>query len=276
MDNLILQREFTQKTLKSHQAIIRRLHAGGYVYPMKQRENIVDLIAFLSQYPKANVRQSLLNTIIVCRDIAEKPNIKMKQLRIVIAKEAKVDNVKVMNTLGETLIKKDDFKSLLDESYDNKEWIKYILNYLWFNYGVRNQDVDLTFAKTKSAMTDLTKNYLYVKLKQVVFVRNAYKTSATYGKQSHVITDNKFIASCFNQMQLSTSLFNDKLIGNAVRKYLINGMLESHIFKMLIADAVGRKDTDEINLLSASRGTAIETIKEYYDINAVVDVIREN
>ena len=262
MDNLILQREFKDATLKAHQAIIRRLHSAGYVFPMKQRENITDLVRFLSAYPKANVKLTFLNTILVCRDIAGKPNIKIKELRTAIAKEGKVENVATMNTLGETLMKKDEFKSLLDESYDNKEWIKYILNYLWFNYGVRNQDVDLTFAKTKSAMTDLTKNYLYVKLKQVVFVRNAYKTSATYGKQSHVITDNKFIAACFNQMQLSTSLFNDKLIGNAVRKYLINGMLESHIFKMLIAEAVSRKDTDDI--------------KEYYDVNAVVDVIREN
>ena len=52
-------------------------------------------------------------------------------------------------------------------------------------------------------------------------------------------------------------------------------MLESSIFKMLIADAVVRKDTDEINALSISRGTAISSVKEYYNTNAVVEVIRE-
>ena len=275
MDNLILQREFKDTTLKSHQAVIRRLHSAGYVFPMKQRENITDLIRFLSAYPKANVKLTFLNTILVCRDIAGKPNIKIKELRTAIAKEGKVENVATMNTLGETLMKKDEFKSLLDESYAQNQWVKYILNYIWYTYGVRNQDVDLIFTKSKAEMTDLTKNYLYVKSKRVVLIRNAYKTSDTYGQQSHIITDKPFYIACTHRMQLGSKLVTGAKIGNAVRKYIINGMLESSIFKMLIADAVVRKDTDEINALSISRGTAISSVKEYYNTNAVVEVIRE-
>ena len=276
MDNLILQREFKDTTLKSHQAVIRRLNSAGYVFPMKQRENIPELIQFLSAYPKANVKLTFLNTILVCRDIAGKPNIKIKELRTAIAKEAIVSNVKVMNTLGETLMKKAEFKSLLDESFAQNQWVKYILNYIWYTYGVRNQDIDLIFTKNKAEMTDLTKNYLYVKSKRVVLIRNAYKTSDTYGQQSHIITDKPFYIACNHRMQIGPKLVTGVKIGNAVRKYIINGMFESYIFKMLIADAVSRKDTDEINTLARSRGVSIPTIKEYYNVNAVVEVIREN
>mgnify|MGYP006408915307 CR=1 FL=1 len=68
MDILIVQREFKPTTLKSHQAVIRRLHAAGYVFPTKQRENIPELIKFLSEYPKANVKLYLCAVILlVCR-----------------------------------------------------------------------------------------------------------------------------------------------------------------------------------------------------------------
>ena len=274
MNEIITKREFKPATLNGHLRVIKRLDSAGFAYPRNKNENIAIVKEFLSQY-KASVQQTLLNTVIVCRDIADKPNEKMKELRTQIAKEMQLDNVAVMNTVGETLMKKDDFISLLDVSYTEGNWNKYILNYLWLHYGVRNQDVDVVFAKSKAEMADKTKNYLYVKKSKVIYERNKYKTVSVYGRQAHTIADERFITACFNSMTAGNSLFKGKVIGNAVRKYLINGMGEALIFKMLIADAVARADTHEINVLSAYRGTAINTIKASYDVNAVANIIRE-
>jgi len=276
MDTLIMQREFKDVTLRNHKAVIKRLNLAGYVFPTKQGEAIPELIKFLEAYPKANVKLTLLNTVLVCRDIAGKPTTKIKELRMSIAKNGKVENVATMNRLGKTLMKKAEFKTLLDEAYDRNLFIKYIINYLWYTYGVRNQDVDVILVKTKAEMTDLTKNYLYLRRKQIVYSRNVYKTSATYGAKTHIITDEKFITACFNQSKRGMVLFTGDKIANDVRKWLINGMTESNIFKMLIADAVENKDTDLINVLSNTRGSSIAGIKEYYNTHAVVEVIRKN
>jgi hypothetical protein len=60
-----------------------------------------------------------------------------------------------------------------------------------------------------------------------------------------------------------------------MRKLLIGKMNEARIFKMLIDDAYEKKNTEEINRLSKSRGTSINTIKSFYNINAEEEVIKE-
>jgi len=50
-------------------------------------------------------------------------------------------------------------------------------------------------------------------------------------------------------------------------------MKEGDMFKMLIDSAYKKKDTEEINRLSESRGTAISTIKSNYNVNATPEII---
>ena len=70
-------------------------------------------------------------------------------------------------------------------------------------------------------------------------------------------------------------LFPEGKLNYLLPKLLINKMLESKVFKMIIDEAYVAKNTEEINRLSKSRGTSIDTIKGFYDLNATDDVIKE-
>jgi len=64
-------------------------------------------------------------------------------------------------------------------------------------------------------------------------------------------------------------------IGNALRKLMIKKMSEADVFKMLIDNSYYKEDTEKINELSKFRGTNIETILNFYNVNKKKEVIRE-
>ena len=136
------------------------------------------------------------------------------------------------------------------------------------HYGVRNQDVVTEIVKTKKQMGD--GNYLWIRRKDILYIRKDYKTHSTYGTQQQSITSKEFRKAVLKQKEMS---FTDKQVGNQLKPYII--IKESDVFKMLIDDAYHRKDVQEINRLSKTRGTDLTTIKENYNLNAKDDMFRK-
>jgi len=65
--------------------------------------------------------------------------------------------------------------------YKNKEYKKFIVNFLIINYGVRNKDIDCFVVSSAKDAKDNTKNYLIVKSTEVEWRINEYKTLQNYG-----------------------------------------------------------------------------------------------
>jgi hypothetical protein len=151
-----------------------------------------------------------------------------------------------------------------------KNYKAFIINYLMFHYGVRNLDIDLIIVKGRSRVP-VEGNYIkFISSKgQATYVRRTYKTVKTYGEQTHVITDKKFIAS-LKALEAGPLLSGGQIHNDIGRNSILN---EGDLFKLLIDDAYKKKDTAEINRLSESRGTAIPTIKSNYNVNATPDII---
>ena len=166
-----------------------------------------------------------------------------------------------------------DFESALMKTYEAQDFKKFIVNYLMMNFGTRTMDLDVLIVKDAKEATDPKQNYLILKPKKVTWIRNIFKTSKTFGSQEHIITDQEFVTAV--KKHGIGRLFPEGQLSNGMKKLLINGMLESKIFKMLIDAAFDKKDTAEINRLSKSRGTSIATIKSFYNINAEDEVIRQ-
>jgi len=181
-----------------------------------------------------------------------------------------------MNEKGLSLPSKEEFEKKLNDLYENEQYKAFVVNYLMFNFGVRNADVNVIIKnKNKGKLImNIERNYLLVKPTEVEYVRNNYKTFKTYGKQKHFITDEKFLKAV-NEIGEGDILDQEQQIGNQLRKILIFRMSETDIFKMLIDDAYKSKDTQKINELSISRGSSIGTISENYNVNATEQIIRE-
>ena len=151
-----------------------------------------------------------------------------------------------------------------------KNYKAFIINYLMIHYGVRNLDLDLVIVKGRTRIPAEGNYIKFISSKgTATYVRRAYKTVKTYGEQTHVITDKKFIAS-LKGLEAGPLLTGAQIHNDIGRNSILN---EGDMFKMLIDDAYKRKDTAEINRLSETRGTAIPTIKSNYNVNATPEII---
>ena len=130
--------------------------------------------------------------------------------------------------------------------------------FLLLNYNTRNKDL---VARVTNDETDLNEdeNFLLIRDKDVVYIRNDYKTKDKYGMKRDVIKAKKF----FNSVQDLDSLLIDN--GNLDRqvKAVTGGINQSTMFKILITQ---NNNLKSIAKSSRNRGTNMETIATSYDI----------
>jgi len=273
LKNMINDLEVSDKSKKVYLSLLNRMGKHKFKFPMKtpQKESYVQ--EFLEQFPKYSTKLDMLNLVIVLRNAKDLKTDKLKELRKTFQKNRINDNVETMNQKAKELLTLEQFKQKMDEAYDKEQYEKYIVNYLWSNYGTRSKDVDVEIVKSKKAMTDPEQNYLHLAKSGVTWFRNNYKTSKTYGKKQHLIKEEKFV-NAVKELGLGNILSGGQ-IGNALRKLMIEKMSEADVFKMLIDDAYDNEDTERINELSESRGTNITTIRNFYNVNKGNEIIRE-
>ena len=151
-----------------------------------------------------------------------------------------------------------DFKQMLSKYYREKDYKSFVILFLLLNYNTRNKDL---VARVTNDETDLNEdeNFLLIRDKDVVYIRNDYKTKDKYGMKRDVIKAKKF----FNSVQDLDSLLIDN--GNLDRqvKAVTGGINQSTMFKILITQ---NNNLKSIAKSSRNRGTNMETIATSYDI----------
>jgi hypothetical protein len=262
--------KISDSSKKVYISTMRRMIKDEFVVPSGEDEEVDRVKEYIDKGTTHNVKLSLLNLVIVLRREADKPTGELKKMRTSLAAKGAKENIKMMNDKGATLPEKDEVASQIYSLYMKKNYKAFIINYLLYNYGVRNLDLDLIIVKGR---TRVPAEGNYIKLisskGQATYVRRVYKTVKTYGEQTHVITDKKFIAS-LKALEAGPLLSGAQIHNDIGRNSILN---EGDLFKLLIDDAYKRKDTAEINRLSETRGTAIPTIKSNYNVNATPEII---
>jgi len=259
---------------KVYSGIMKRMIKHGFKEKTKQSKTMKYITKFLDKFEKPSTKLDILNVILLINeDETLRDSIKKYRKKLQILK--KNMNVQTMNEKGESLPSMEKFKDKLDLLYQDKKYKDFIVNYLMFNYGVRNQDVNVQIKKGKHKLIiQDDKNYLILKPKEVKYIRNDYKTVKTYKPQTIIIKDADFV-NAVKEVGEGFLFDESKQLGNQLRKILILKLTESDIFKMLIDHAFKNKDTERINQLSMFRGTDINTIKENYNVNATDEVIKQ-
>ena len=179
-----------------------------------------------------------------------------------------------------TLPSYDEIKSYMNNLLNENKFRDYIINYLLINYGVRNLDIDVLITTDKSVTLKryiAKENYLYVTPRYIIYQRNNYKTSSVYGRKSYKIVNLSFRNSvnfmlgnkkeCRLLFGCEDNTYNEKQIGNIVLNSTFNKIGESSYFKILIKHYQLENNIDMIRFLSQSRGTDLNTIFKYYNIN---------
>ena len=151
-----------------------------------------------------------------------------------------------------------DFKQMLSKYYRDKDYKNFVILYLLLNYNTRNQDLVARVVKNESDLNE-NENFLFIRDKDIVYIRNDYKTKDKYGMKRDVIKSKKF----FNLVQeLDSLLIDDGNLDRQVKK-VTGGINQSTLFKIMISQNNNLKG---ITKASRNRGTNMNTVASSYDI----------
>lgn len=259
---LINSKNISEGSKKTYLSILRRVDADGFKIPVGNSQMINRISDYIGKLEKTTQKLDVLNIIISIRNELDMKSDKIKEIRDTFRQKRVTDNVEVMNDLKGKLMSLSEYDDRLQNMFENKEYAKYVVNYLFRKFGVRNKDVDVTIVKRKKDTED--GNYLWIRPKSISYIRRDYKTKSSYGEKKYEITDKQFRVAVRKLGQ--GPILKTGLLTNVLKKVIINK--ESDVFKMLIDDAYSREDWEEIKRLSESRGTNIKTISQNYHINS--------
>jgi len=221
-------------------------------------------------YTNPNTLQLYLNMIILIRRHLDHDNDKLIKLRNSLKDKIIAKRKENLDKLDDKLPSYDYIKKELD----NLTGIRFILNYLILNHGLRNKDLNMVFVK--SLPKDKFDNYILNKGKYILLDINDYKTQETHGNKQIKITDEKFIAE-FKKLKLkdnfpllpmkcgmrvtATSTFNDKIISLSINK-----LGQNKLFKIRVKDLLENKDFNKLEQLADDRGTSLGVILKSYNL----------
>ena len=267
--------EHIKKEKKVSDGTIKTYKNVGESLPFNLLSNQNTIIKKLKElYSNANTLQLYLNMIILVRRFDNEETDKLIKLRNSLKDEIVKIRKDGLDELDDKLPKFDYIKTELN----NLNGIRYILNYLIINHGLRNGSINLKMVKTLPAIEDRTENYIMIKPKEALLNINDYKTIETHGSKQIKIKDTKFIEELkklnlkpneylFSKKDKSkitnTSTFNDKILNLTIDK-----LGQNKLFKIVIKDTLNRKDFDKLEQLSQDRGTSLEVLLKSYNLHA--------
>lgn len=266
----------TSQTKKNYVNIYKKIHS---ILQQTISETDDEQILFvLDEISNSNVNNELtyINVVILIRQalnqkctLLEKRRDYLKTLRDKESKKPKEIDLPPYN----------DVKAYIEELFQKGDYKRYIVNFLIFNYGVRNKDVNVLITTRKDVKNiDTNTNYLLVKQREIEWIRNEYKTVASHLQQRIVIKAKNFITAV-KALELNTWLLSgtatpisETSVTNIITRMLFkhNGenLSESDYFKLNIMHLQTQPNSySKIALLSAYRGTAMETIEKYYNLS---------
>jgi hypothetical protein len=244
----------TTKTINEHsRGLVRFKNLGG---DLNWSEN--KLIDFIKEnYNEGSQQKTITSTLSKYRHYKGKTTDIIREFLQQANAEASLlqrqKNEKLKSNLPEI-----DFKKMLNDYYRNKQYKNFVILYLLMNYNTRNKDLVLRVTNDEAVLNP-NQNFLFIRDKDVVYIRNDYKTKERYGGKRDVIKSKKF----FNAVQELDRLLIDNSNLDRQVKAVTGGLNQSSLFKILITK---NNNLKSIEKASKNRGTNMETIASSYDI----------
>ena len=163
--------------------------------------------------------------------------------------------------------KKDILKEI-NRFYKEGNYRAYIVSYLVYFYNTRNADLNVNVCRAKKYAKDEKSNYLILRKQSVLYIRNNYKTSKTYGSKTHEVKSKKFLESVkymlrdpgINCIRLFDGFTNSTTI---LKSYLPFGLRTGEIIKIILAEDNSLHKASKIGL---RRGTSLATLEKSYNL----------
>ncbi len=244
----------SEKTISEHSRGFNKFEKLGGDIKWSE-EKTIDFIK--EHYNEGSERKIISSTISKYRHYKGKPNDIVRDFLRQANAEASLLQQKKNLILKETLPSV-DFKQMLNGYYRDKNYKSFVILYLLMTYNTRNKDLVLRVVNNESDLNE-KENFIFIREKDVVYIRNDYKTKNRYGGKQDVIKIKKFLKAI---KEVDKLLENDNNLDRQVKK-ITGGINQSTMFKMLVAQ---NNNLKSIAKASKNRGTNMNTIAKSYDI----------
>ena len=277
MEKIIETLNVKTSTKRNYRNGLKRLKEFGYT----ENTTLEELKKILNKNLDTPVqKQLLLNVVIVIMRGMEKNYDEYKEYRA----ELSLDEVPYKHK--KLMEKKEKLSQITLEEYKNDiqsifniitltdkpsifKFRKYIVNYLFMNYCVRNMDVMCKVLEED----DGEGNRLIVKKDYVLYIRRDYKTHFIYGTQKHKIKNKKF--NLVMKIYIDLFGYGNYIVKdtNQIRSAYILGLKENEVCKMMIDYFYKKKQTEKIRLIGKFRGTMMRELDASYNLNQEEKII---
>jgi len=272
---LVAKRDLNIKTLNNYGNLYKNvllLTKGRLITDLTNEQ----LIAILEKDREAGEKitnlKGYLNICIVVKQSNNKPVIELTDdYRPKLYEGLKEETVAKNSELKGELPTLKELNAFMEDKYENGDYIAFVINYLILTFGVRNMDLNLIITR-KTKTVDNTDNYIVVRGNSCKYYRYVFKTATTYDCREHEIKSKKFntaikhILGDKEQTYLLTRLdgerISDLTLNNAVSNNTLNKIGQGKMFKVLLSNS-----KQDIETLSANRGTEYKTLIEHYDLS---------
>ena len=244
----------SEKTIAEHsRGLVKFQKIGG---DLKWSEN--EIIDFIKEhYNEGSERKIISSTISKYRHYKGKTTETIRDFLRQANAEASLLQRQKNDKLKETLPSV-DFNKLLNGYYRDKQYKNFVILYLLLNYNTRNKDLVVRVTNDQADLNP-NENFIFIRDKDVIYIRNDYKTKDTYGMKQDIIKSRKF----FNAIKKVDSLLENNNNLDRQVKAVTKGINQSTMFKMLVAQ---NNNLKSIAKASKNRGTNMNTIAKSYDI----------
>ena len=176
----------------------------------------------------------------------------------------------------------------MNRAFMERRFYDYIIQFLLLTFSTRNKDLDCVIVSRKSQAKDKSENYLILRKNDICFVRNNYKTAATYGKKENCFknkrlrkaiihhiekqTGEPYVFPHYSRVHLLATKDNKRVkedsIHSFIRKSTFQNLTESDYFKVAVSriKSLGGGGYKALKEMSANRGTQVDTILAEYNI----------
>ena len=257
-----INRKLSNTTIKNYTNTAKNINFGI----MNGQNTLIKKLK--ENYDNPNTRATFLNMIILLRNFKEQDTDKLINYRNLMKKEINTDRKIKLKDSNEEL----PTLEYLESQLKNLHGMKYVINYLFINYGFRNRDINLKYVTKLSE--DGKENYLTPVKGGLKMVINEYKTNKSFGTKVYFIRDKDFMKK-WKKVELkdgdyilnnNNSKYSQSRFNEIVKKLSIDNLGETNIFKIVVKDLLEKKDYKKIEELSASRGTSLDTIMRSYNL----------
>ena len=265
LEHIKNEKKVSEQTIKTYENI-------GKNIPFNLLNSQPTIIKKLKDlYDNPNTLQLYLNMIILVRKFNSEEVDKLIKFRNSLS-----DSIK--ETRKSNLDKMDDKLpplEYIENELNDLTGIRYVINYIMVNHGLRNKDLNLKFVKVLPE--DKEENYIMQKGKNILLNINDYKTDKTHGTKEIKINNSKFLKELKSlnlkdgdyiiPMKNGDKISNIITFNDRILKLTIDRLGQNRLVKIVVKDLLNKKDFEKLDQISKDRGTSLEVLLKSYNLH---------